>query len=420
MSSESAEEVHRAYVQYQISKSKYLNEKVKRGGGILNIQPPRDFSGDWTISGPVSFYIYKKHDKIIYLFGDVHHSWENTCSRSNAKPATSLLTYNANCIAKGNCITIQQLIERVGEVAKSNKETVNVYYEDSLENLYASSSAYKIAIENLTKHTEYLKGPLDELLLCAWKCITNKTCNAFKMYPSDIRHTNKFVITFKAFIDHLGKLLTSSSYNDGNVTSSDTDNLLDFFMKNMELSEFFIGISSKDNAEILLEIILKSEPEIVAIYNNFDADTKLNFNKAIQQSLKDFNKYYELSELQKLLSIMKIIMNWYLEEKKINIDDVTAQLKAFQLIKDAFKEIPLYKFMGLFAAEPFMDAYVITNIEFTKNNNNIIYAGNDHIITYANFFKDNGYKQILKRTTETQSRCQPMSIDYQKVINFDV
>lgn len=426
------------YANYMRTKAKYVTRKrLLLGGSIITTPLVRNFTGDWSISGPISFYIYKRGEEVLYLFGDMHRSWSNTCSRPEAKPATSLLTFIANCNAKGNCITIMKFIERCGLIAHKNSRVIPVYYEDSHMNSIVRYSANREFTENLIKYKSNIDGPLMEVLVAASVCRKEENCDkGLRFEPVDLRHVSPVVSIMRYVKDSLNDLHKEGIKIRENSEQLIDTGLLTSFVTYIKILKSTIGEKPTWGDVILTEVLGE-------LYRHYDDPRFANSFHKVAVIADDTG-----SKIDSILSVTNLVQYLSMAEEYISLYQEINQvpgatsnlgfinfMEKLTLLMDGYSKIEDIFSMSV------IDVYTLFKLAHDPEKHKIVYLGHTHIMNYQEILPGWGFELLFSSgTIETvdptleiyervrqkmdlvsrRSRCISLNTNFQKLINFDV
>jgi hypothetical protein len=116
-----------------------------------------------------------------------------------------------------------------------------------------------------------------------------------------------------------------------------------------------------------------------------------------------------------------------MEENVINLDETDDQkfMRLYKITDSIIVHLIDIPLLSPIIGACIMDAYVTYTLTLPKDPLKIIYTGNAHTKTYCKFLEDIGYKQLYSQSANSENnadviRCQPVSLDFQKVVNFDL
>jgi hypothetical protein len=437
-------ETKREYASYQRVKGRYLAEKknlgvknIQTGGDFLNTVVPDDFPNEWKISGPASFSIYKKNNKRIYLFEDVHYSWENTCTPLGESVATTYAEYINKCTASKNCITTQQFIEKCTERAKKRGERVGLYLEVEQKKecciIKQREWATKLIADiHSTKPSAYLPGSLDEVLLA--RDLTTDPSIVFTHV--DVRYNSKACMCW------IRMELEPSFIKEpiAEMTNNQIEELQKFYtegvMKHVKIFNEYIKQILEDAKElnyneryvyIYKKFLLQEFPKIAKLASQIDKElyyrTIVDADEMLAYRLKLYNDcfikpYTEIYDFQYAYDYFQTLYERLMDNtERIGEQDAVSLRTLAMVIQDMIYSI------GAFC----MDTYVLIKLIEDPEKNRIIYVGNMHAQTYRKMLINLGYEELLLTSKydlyngATINRClDNINLSFKKVVNFDV
>jgi hypothetical protein len=194
-----------------------------------------------------------------------------------------------------------------------------------------------------------------------------------------------------------------------------TSNYTDLYF----LSDIFSQVPPSINAVILLSLLQIDNPKMKTALENLDKETRDAILNVIFDGagrihyikLNKFSTYLRatLNEIE-LLDFLRNPDETFIRMYKIT-DNIIGHLR--DIIK-----------LSLHIGVCIMDAYVAYTLTQSKDSMKIIYTGSTHTQTYCKFLEDIGYKQLYSQSANSEKyddvdRCQPVLLDFQKVVNFD-
>jgi len=456
-------ELSHAIRSYHRAKARYL--VAKYGGGLVPLINPDTLPDDWKISGPISFYIYRKGTQTIYLFGDQHTSWEGGCGPVGVQSQT-LLQFNRNCTSLGNCVTIQQIIEKCGEVAASKGKTVPVLYEATNEfnrNLLHTATMIRKHPDQPT--VEVLRGPIIDLMLYAGlvygensQIVDNATHHSTRekltkrgveFVPVDGRDSSSKVT--EAFRDLIGKYdaFRYSFLRFVKVIKSDRESEIhvqkvfktcsSYLQKLIDTCRSFIKVPiirdvvahitnvptmDPSTATVkLLGMIAHEIPGFTALSQTLSTEDKSLLDGVLDTIA---NKIDEDMPLATFFNNMIYIANKDLTDGDKNIEEKNTMeflIYVFQTLRKAsyidlictqiYIDIPVFIALILQggAKKPYMDTTGM-----------IVYVGHAHIETYNMMLLKAGYTELFAISPITTSvcRCIKPKFSYRQVVEFSM
>lgn len=355
------------------------------------------------ITGPVSYYGFKftgtdGSEKTVHLFGDYHYSKENNCTKF-------MKCSEVDARVDSECQTITLLIDNIAEHCIQNGILFDFFFEVGF---------------NVADHPRvqfqgdyYINDIYKQLLKFIGK--KKSTPKNIRIHYADIRQDELF-----NEIDPFLILYKSTGLMNQLVSNQKLPNFLhtreryfNFVLQNLFLANLLDAFVNPDYVSRIDDIIKVIEIEkqdaindrnLAPDYNRFLSDVQQKFENAKNASkLRTINQstkriHYFLAQLEKLRTKGLIIKNKNVADiiRSFILDKITKlYTDTYNKIakeKDEDKKLVLFIDMFLLMAVASMDGYTLARmINFSNDPGQqiiIAYAGDNHILNYMEFFKN--------------------------------
>lgn len=379
---------------YKKYKRKYTDLKKEQIGGNLT-----------QISGPVSFYYLKipGYNKKIYLFGDHHFSWHNTCygGININKPGFHESIIN-KCDAMESCYFITTFLQTIFDTMKTkvNFYSESPYHKNHQERIDHSKKITKRYVLRGIPQKPFNSGPL-HYIDHYFKKFSKKNKH-HEIKNIDIRN----ILAYKELYTKLGKFMRQLDRIDNTIDKMEAkkkspEEIINTIKPIIPFaSNNFTFKNITDEFKVFLNNALTeiSIPDIVSmkiiseVFRKTPTKIQTKIQQYIKQVIGSFVKKYNLvMDYKNSISIIKgLNINLNNREDLANFNKKNTELHEHLSHMHSFL-LELNAFI--------VDIFVLSNIFSTNDQHYVIYMGNDHIKQYVKFISENikSVKPISKK-----------------------